>query len=127
MALIVFVIVWVVLEQTAFGRRLYAIGGNVEAARLGGVRVRLLRLIAFVLTGVGAAVVCGAVRTPSGRLSSARVATARRGRLRNRALSATSRAARPKTARVRPALRRRIPPRRRPAAGPGPAPGRCSR
>jgi ribose transport system permease protein len=55
MALIVFVIVWVVLEQTAFGRRLYAIGGNVEAARLGGVRVRLLRLIAFMLTGMGAA------------------------------------------------------------------------
>ncbi len=55
MALVVFVIVWVVLEQTAFGRRLYAIGGNVEAARLGGVRVRTLRLSAFMLTGLGAA------------------------------------------------------------------------
>ena len=55
MALVVFVIVWVALEQTAFGRRLYAIGGNVEAARLGGVRVRTLRLSAFMLTGLGAA------------------------------------------------------------------------
>lgn len=54
-ALIVLVVVWVLLEQTTFGRRLYAIGGNAEAARLGGVRVRLLRLSAFMLTGVGAA------------------------------------------------------------------------
>jgi ribose transport system permease protein len=55
-ALIVLAIVWVVLEQTAFGRRLYAIGGNAEAARLAGVKVRSLRLIAFSLTGLGAAV-----------------------------------------------------------------------
>lgn len=67
-ALFVFVIVWVVLEQTAFGRRLYAIGGNVEAARLGGVRVRLLRLIAFMLTGLGAAL--------AGLLYASRVASA---------------------------------------------------
>lgn len=67
-ALIVFIVVWVVLEQTAFGRRLYAIGGNVEAARLGGVRVRLLRLIAFMLTGVGAAL--------AGLLYASRVASA---------------------------------------------------
>jgi ribose transport system permease protein len=55
-ALVVLVIVWVVLEQTAFGRRLYAIGGNAEAARLAGVKVRSLRLIAFSLTGLGAAI-----------------------------------------------------------------------
>lgn len=54
-ALIVLLIVWIVLEQTTFGRRLYAIGGNPEAAWLGGVRVNLLRLIAFMLTGFGAA------------------------------------------------------------------------
>ena len=54
-ALIVLIVVWVLLEQTTFGRRLYAIGGNPEAARLSGVRVKRLRLIAFVLTGLGAA------------------------------------------------------------------------
>ena len=48
-------LVWVVLEQTNYGRRLYAIGGNREAAHLAGVRVRLLRLSAFAVTGVGAA------------------------------------------------------------------------
>ncbi len=54
-ALGVLLLVWVLLEQTVFGRRLYAIGGNAEAARLGGVRVQRLRLLAFSLTGVTAA------------------------------------------------------------------------
>jgi len=53
--LVVMVIVWLMLEQTAFGRRLYAIGGNMEAARLAGIRVRSLRLLAFVISGLGAA------------------------------------------------------------------------
>ncbi|MDJ0683609.1 MAG: ABC transporter permease [Alphaproteobacteria bacterium] len=48
--------VWVVLEQTSYGRRLYAIGGNREAARLAGVPVMTLRLSAFAFTGVGAAI-----------------------------------------------------------------------
>jgi ribose transport system permease protein len=48
--------VWVVLEQTSYGRRLYALGGNAEAARLAGLPVRALRLSAFAFTGVGAAV-----------------------------------------------------------------------
>ena len=54
-ALIVVALVWVLLEQTTFGRRLYAIGGNREAAHLSGVPVRKLRLIAFALTGSTAA------------------------------------------------------------------------
>lgn len=54
-ALIVVVAVWVLLEQTTFGRRLYAIGGNIEAAHLSGVAVRKLKLIAFALTGGTAA------------------------------------------------------------------------
>ncbi len=55
-ALVVIVIVWGLLEQTTFGRRLYAIGGNAEAARLSGVAVKRLRLVAFALTGLGASV-----------------------------------------------------------------------
>ena len=54
-ALVVLAISWVLLEQTTYGRRLYAIGGNREAARLAGVRVMRLRSSAFVLTGLGAA------------------------------------------------------------------------
>jgi len=56
LALAVVALVWVLLEQTTFGRRLYAIGGNREAARLSGVRIKSLRLVAFALTGFGAAV-----------------------------------------------------------------------
>ncbi len=56
LALIVLFLVWFMLEHTAFGRRLYAIGGNYEAARLAGVKVRPLRMIAFALTGLGASV-----------------------------------------------------------------------
>ena len=55
-ALAVLVIVWVMLEHTTYGRRLYAIGGNIEAARLAGITVQRLRLSAFAVTGLGAAV-----------------------------------------------------------------------
>ncbi len=67
-ALGVLALVWFLLEQTTWGRRLYAIGGNMEAARLAGVRVRLLRTSAFALTGLGAA--------GAGLMYAARVASA---------------------------------------------------
>ncbi|MDJ1009615.1 MAG: ABC transporter permease [Paracoccaceae bacterium] len=54
-AAVVVLLVWVVLEQTSYGRRLYAIGGNREAARLAGLPVVGLRLSAFAFTGIGAA------------------------------------------------------------------------
>jgi len=54
-AIVTVLAVWVLLEQTTFGRRLYAIGGNAEAAHLSGVAVRKLKLIAFSLTGFSAA------------------------------------------------------------------------
>ena len=68
LALAITAAVWVVLEQTTYGRRLYAIGGNAEAARLAGVKVPWLRLSAFAFTGVGAAV--------AGLMYAARVASA---------------------------------------------------
>ncbi len=55
LAVAVTFLVWLVLEHTIYGRRLYAIGGNVAAARLAGVKVSHLRLSAFAFTGVGAA------------------------------------------------------------------------
>ncbi len=54
-AFAVLAVIWLTLEQTNYGRRLYAIGGNIEAARLAGIRVRALRLSAFAVTGLGAA------------------------------------------------------------------------
>ncbi|MCC0022903.1 MAG: ABC transporter permease [Hyphomicrobiaceae bacterium] len=67
-ALAVVALVWVLLEQTTFGRRLYAIGGNLEAAHLSGVPVRRFKLIAFSLTGLSAAL--------AGLLYASRVASA---------------------------------------------------
>lgn len=43
------------LRRTEAGRYMYAIGGNAEAARLAGVRVRQLRALGFALVGVSAA------------------------------------------------------------------------
>ena len=54
MALVVF-IAWLLMEQTVFGRQLYAIGGNSQASYLAGIPVQRLRLIAFMLSGLGAA------------------------------------------------------------------------
>jgi ribose transport system permease protein len=45
-----------VLSATRYGRYLYAIGGNAQAARLAGIRVRELRVSAFVLSGLSAAI-----------------------------------------------------------------------
>ncbi len=53
---IVLLLVWIILEQMNFGRRLYAIGGNIEATRLSGIKVKRLRMGAFALTGIGAAI-----------------------------------------------------------------------
>ncbi|MDH7569406.1 MAG: ABC transporter permease [Armatimonadota bacterium] len=43
--------VWVLLQHTRFGRHVYAIGGNEEAARLSGVFVDRAKLAAFALSG----------------------------------------------------------------------------
>jgi len=42
---------WLLLTQTALGRALYAIGGNEEASRLSGIRVRRLKTLAYAICG----------------------------------------------------------------------------
>ena len=54
---VLFMIVFVaammfLLNRTTFGRRVYAVGGNEEAAILSGVRVNLVKIGAFALTGI---------------------------------------------------------------------------
>ena len=51
-----FVVGGVVLARSVYGRSLYAIGGNNEAARLAGLRVDALRASTYVLVGACAAV-----------------------------------------------------------------------
>lgn len=46
----------VVLHYSVFGRKLYATGGNTQAARYSGINTRRVKTIAFVLTGMLAGV-----------------------------------------------------------------------
>jgi len=50
-------VVWLLLDKVEFGRRLYAIGGNREAARLAGVRIVPNTTAAFALSALFAALV----------------------------------------------------------------------
>ncbi|MFE3196169.1 ABC transporter permease [Nocardia sp. NPDC059240] len=50
------VLAWVFLARTRWGRVLYAIGANREAARLAGIRVGAYRSLAYVLSGVLASI-----------------------------------------------------------------------
>lgn len=51
----VFVALYLLLNRTTFGRYVYVVGGNPQAARLAGIRVNWVKTAAFVLTGVMAA------------------------------------------------------------------------
>ena len=46
----------VLLERTAFGRHMYAVGGNAEAARRAGISVSGIRIAAFILCSLTAGV-----------------------------------------------------------------------
>lgn len=51
-AAVIFVIGFIALRFTLFGRYLYAVGANLRAARLSGLRAERLKLLAFVITGL---------------------------------------------------------------------------
>lgn len=54
--LAIVVITTFVLTRTRFGRYVYAVGGNAEAARRAGIRVNRIRVACFTLTGLMAGV-----------------------------------------------------------------------
>jgi D-xylose transport system permease protein len=67
---VVLVILWIgtfALDRTKFGRYIYAIGGNAEAARRAGVKVRWVKWWAFVL--------CSTLAVLSGLFSVSRIAS----------------------------------------------------
>ncbi|MEU8310530.1 ABC transporter permease [Actinomadura sp. NPDC048955] len=53
--LVVFAVFGYLLARTRFGRHVYATGDNTEAARLSGVRTDRVKILAFVISGVLAA------------------------------------------------------------------------
>nr|WP_134684002.1 sugar ABC transporter permease [Brevibacillus migulae] len=72
---IIFVILLAILftflaKKTRFGRHVYAIGGNVDAARLSGINIRWKTMMVFVLSGLLASI---AALVLTSRLSSATI------------------------------------------------------
>ena len=48
---VAFVVAHIAMSRTTFGRYVYATGGSLEAARLSGVRVNLIRLAVYTISG----------------------------------------------------------------------------
>lgn len=65
--LVAAVLVWYVLERTPSGRRIYATGGNIDAARLAGVRTSIVIVLSLVA--------CGVLAASAGVLQSSQLAT----------------------------------------------------
>ncbi|WP_437176972.1 ABC transporter permease subunit [Shouchella clausii] len=66
--MISFVILYLILKKTTFGRRVYAVGGNEEASILSGIKVDRIKIYVYSLTGFLAAI-AGVILTS--RLNSA--------------------------------------------------------
>jgi len=68
---LILVMLTFLLTRTRFGRHLYAVGGNAEAARRAGIRVERIRLTAFticaLLAAVGGAFIASAVDSVSAK------------------------------------------------------------
>jgi ribose transport system permease protein len=64
---IVFILGYVFLYRTYFGRYIYAIGGNAETARLSGIKVERIQLLVYtvagLLTGIAGMIVMGRVNS----------------------------------------------------------------
>ena len=49
--IVLYAVAHFVMSRTAFGRKLYAIGGNPEAARLCGIRLQQMKFVVFTISG----------------------------------------------------------------------------
>lgn len=66
--IVTFVILWVILHKTSFGRKTYAIGGNEKASLVSGIKVSRVKIMIYSLAGMLSAL-AGAILTS--RLNSA--------------------------------------------------------
>ena len=72
--IVAFVLGGVILNKTYFGRYFYALGGNEEAAKLSGIRVKAIKMLVFALSGLfgGIAGIVMLSRTNSGQATEGR-------------------------------------------------------
>ncbi len=52
--IVIFIVLWILLNRTRFGRHIYAVGGNITAARYSGIMTDRTIFVAYVLTGITA-------------------------------------------------------------------------
>ena len=66
-ALLVMLVVWILLTKTCLGKEIFAVGGNLEAARVSGINVFKIQLITYSIAGAcyGLAGALEAARTSS--------------------------------------------------------------
>jgi ribose/xylose/arabinose/galactoside ABC-type transport system permease subunit len=64
----IFLLTWVILRFTKYGRELYAVGGNEYAANVSGINVTKIRMIAYTM--------CGLLAALGGIITTARLYTA---------------------------------------------------
>ncbi|MFL3710256.1 ABC transporter permease [Vagococcus salmoninarum] len=48
----VIIVMWVLMNNTSFGKSVYAIGGNIEAAEISGIKVKRNLVLVYVISGV---------------------------------------------------------------------------
>ncbi len=53
--IVIFILIGFIQRKTVFGRQLYATGNNVEVARLQGVNVNQIKMLAYIISGLMAA------------------------------------------------------------------------
>lgn len=53
--IITFIIAWIILNKTSFGRHVYAIGGNEKASIISGVKVNKIKILVYAINGLLAA------------------------------------------------------------------------
>ncbi len=71
--ILVLLISYIVLEKTAYGRHVYAVGSNEEVARLSGIKVKKIKASVYIISGILAALggVCLASKLGTGQPNAA--------------------------------------------------------
>jgi len=54
--ILVFIIAYIILNHLPLGRHIYAVGGNEEAVRLSGIKVKRIRMIVYLISGITAGI-----------------------------------------------------------------------
>lgn len=54
--ILVFIVLWILLHKTAFGKSVYALGGNEKAAYISGIKLNKVKIAIYTLSGAMSAI-----------------------------------------------------------------------